>query len=239
MVIFNQQAFIGLAVVVIILFGLLIKMFGGSKKGEPAKRRCFGFFEGPAEDLTLNFSASSEDNDQSFFQNISGMKNSPNNSQPFKPEKPKLKKDKSSEKSQPQVQSIHKNMHLCDNFNYNHDQILVGHNVNGTFEKFLLTEDSQAQPKAKKTDLKKHNFAEQSSDDEVPNSAANLKLKQSQFGIMKENYKVQNTLSGSGGTGEKLSSEDNDELQKLLKYEADSDEEKAFKIRQKPKFRAC
>jgi hypothetical protein len=29
---------------------------------------------------------------------------------------------------------------------------------------------------------------------------------------MKEDYKVQNTLSGSGGTGEKLSSEDNDEL---------------------------
>jgi hypothetical protein len=51
-------------------------------------------------------------------------------------------------------------MHLCENFNYNHDQILVGHNVNGTFEKFLLTEDSQAHPKAKKTDLKKHNFAE-------------------------------------------------------------------------------
>lgn len=140
------------------------------------------------------------------------MKNSPNNSQPFKPEKQKIKKDKSSEKSLPQVQSIHKNMHLCDNFNYSHDQILVGHNVNGTFEKFLLTEDSQAQPKAKKTDLKKHNFAEESSDDEISNSAANLKLKQSQFGIMKEDYKVQNTLSGSGGTGEKLSSEDNDEL---------------------------
>jgi hypothetical protein len=42
---------------------------------------------------------------------------------------------------------------------------------------------------------------------------------------MKEDYKSPNFSGNSGGTGERLSEEDNDELQKLLKYEADSDED--------------
>jgi hypothetical protein len=76
-VVFNQQAFIVLAVLIIALFALFINMFAKtSKKGETAQRRCsfFSYFNKEQNDLGLNFSASSEaDGDQSFFQSISGI----------------------------------------------------------------------------------------------------------------------------------------------------------------------
>jgi hypothetical protein len=92
-------------------------MFKTQKKGETTQRRCslFSFFE-REEPLHLNFSASSEhDGEKGFFQSISGTSTPPKNT--FIPKDKTLKNSKPAEFKTPQMQPT-KNLHLCENFNY-------------------------------------------------------------------------------------------------------------------------
>jgi len=119
----------------------------------------------------------------------------------------------------------------------------VGHNINGSFSG-ILTEDSQAKNKKSDLDLKKHKFAEELTDDEQGCSGSNPggKMKSEYFSILKEEVKTTdyNHCGNIGGTGESLSNSDDDELQKLLKYEADSDEDKVSRKPPNKKFlRSC